>query len=369
MIFLFIPAAAENLVISPEDLHIEESTDGGYHLWVNAGNAGSILITESTRDPEGEADSYSLRNPSYNPVNGDEKRMLNGEFLDPEKKLYSLIDSTATEHPQYGSVFHIFIPYVVVYGYPWSRSGEIQVLDGTYLNIRAFAEKYGDYSGGFRDNPFIMRVIQRPAPIVIEEPPVEEEIIPAENYMPSAKDAFKEIAEEGNGEIVYSLGEEDVIKNIAGLLDDIEGETLDLVLALDTTMSMKNDIPYLQEFLLPFLEEKTSRFANFRFGMVLYKDYMELYLTKIIPFQTDLRSAARFLNGIRVHGGRDIPEAVHEALYAGIHSFAWQADSRLLVLIGDAPPHPRPVGRITAEIVYSDAEALDIEINTIILPQ
>ena len=47
--------------------------------------------------------------------------MLNGEFLDPEKKLYSLIDSTPEPHDVLGSAFRIFIPYIVKYGYDWSR--------------------------------------------------------------------------------------------------------------------------------------------------------------------------------------------------------------------------------------------------------
>ena len=360
-LFSLFSLTGEDLKIPPENLLIEESSLGGYHLWVKKENIGSILLTESTKDPEGSADSYSLRNPSYHPVNGDEKRMLNGEFIDPDKKLYSLIDSTPEIHPKLGEVFHIFIPYIVEYGYTWSRSGEIQVLDGTYLNIRAFTKEFADYSEGFIDNSFIMRIIQKAPP---EVPQVVDP-----GYMPAALDAFEEIAGEGNGDLFLSLGEDDILKHIRKIIENIQGDTLDLVLALDTTKSMENDIPYLKEFLIPLLETQSEGFTDLRFGMVLYKDYYELYLTKIIPFGPDYSAARRAVNGIRVHGGRDIPEAVNEALYAGIHSFTWKAESRIIILIGDAPPHPRPRSTITRELVYTDAALQNIEINAIILPQ
>ncbi len=92
-------------------------------------------------------------------------------------------------------------------------------------------------------------------------------------------------------------------------------------------------------------------------------------MVKSFPFEDSLEAIQDHIDRVRVLGGRDIPEAVFEALYSGIHSYDWQAEERLIILIGDAPPHPRPRGAVTAELVYHDAKELNIEINTIILPQ
>ncbi len=351
---------AQGLVIKSDNLKIEQSLKGGYDLWIKAEpGIGSVLLTESTADPAKQASSFSLRNPVYSEVNGDEKRMLNGEFLESQGRTqFALIDSTTESHPVYGEVFHIFIPYVVVYGYPWSREGEIQLLDGSWINIRTFEKPYADYTGAFYDNPYIIRVIQKPL-----SGPSED------NYMEEAVTAFTEISEEGDGETVFGAGKEDIIENIRGIIEDTEGDTLDLVICIDTTKSMEDDIPYLKEFLIPMLEDETAGFSGFRLGMVLYKDYFEEYVTKTIPFQSNLSYVQAFINNIRVYGGRDIPEAVNEALYEGIHKFSWYADSRKIILIGDAPPHPRPRGKVTSEMVYDDAESIGIIINTIILPQ
>jgi hypothetical protein len=348
-----------DLTVTASDMYVTQGVDGGYHLFVRKKpDIGSILITESTADPAKQADSFAYRNKNYHPVNGDEKRMLDGAFIPQEKGLYSLIDSTPELNEQFGEAYHIYIPYILVFGYPWSREGEIQVLDGTYLNIRAFEKPFGDYSGGFADNPFILRLVQKPLPGP-----------PSENYMKDTVESFKEITEKTRGDIIYSTGEADVLDKIKSIVAEQKGKSLDLVLALDTTQSMENDIPYLQKNLIPLLEETTKGFERFRFGMVLYKDYMEEYVTRVEGFKPNLLAAKRFLDSIRVFGGRDIPEAVYEALYDAIHGFSWEAENKLVILIGDAPPHPKPRGKITKDMVYADAESLGITINAIILPQ
>lgn len=351
---------ADDIVLKPENLKIEQNIKGGYDLWIKAlPGIASVLITESTADPNKKTPAFALRSPVKNQVNGNEKRLLNGKFLKSQGKTqFALIDSTPEDTETMGRAFHIFIPYVVVYGYPWSRSGEIQILDGSWINIRTFAKPYADYTGGFHDNPYILKVIQKPLPGP-----------PEGNYMDDTVKTFKEIAKEGNGETVFGVGNDDIINNIRGIIRTVKGGSLDLVLCLDTTKSMEDDIPFLKKSLIPMLKKETKGFSKLRFGMVLYKDYFETYLTKVIPFQPSLDSVQVFLNSIRVSGGRDIPEAVYEALYAAVHSFLWSYDNRKIILIGDAPPHPRPRGKITKEMVYNDARKADIEINTIILPQ
>jgi hypothetical protein len=350
---------AQELILNPEDLIIEQNLEGGYDLWIKQKEGmQSVLITESTEDPERKSASYALRATEYNRYNGDEKRMLNGEFLDPGKKLFSLIDSTPEFKKGLGQAFHLFIPYIVTYGYSWSRQGEILVVDGTYLSVRSFGSKYADYGQGFQDNPFILRVTQKPF-----EGPADD------NYMEDTLVSYEEIAEEGGGRALRCMGEEDLLNALRDILEDGDSKSLDLVLALDTTASMENDIPWLKRELVPLLREQTEGYRHFRFGMVLYRDYHDEYVTRIRPFQSDFSTVQSVINRTTVFGGRDIPEAVHEALYEGIHSFPWMADDKKLILIGDAPPHERPRGKVTKEMVYEDAVSLEIEITTIILPQ
>ena len=89
--------------------------------------------------------------------------------------------------------------------------------------------------------------------------------------MDEAVESFKEIAEKGNGEIIYSDGEEALLDDIAAVLDQAEGESLKLIFAIDTTESMKNDVPFLKEKLVELLEEKTEGFFEVSVGLVYIK--------------------------------------------------------------------------------------------------
>jgi hypothetical protein len=350
---------AQDLSLGPGDLRIEQRVDGGFHLFIRAkGDIASALLTESTRDPALRADNYAYRAPQWNPINGDELRMLNGQPISRESRIYSLIDSSAEEDTELGRAFHIYIPYILNYGYEEGRHGEVYVTDGTYLNIRTFALPYADYRGAFRDNPFVLRVTQQPLPGP-----------PEGNFMKDTVDAFTDIANSGNGELIYSTGAEDLLERIKDVLEKEKGRGLDLVLCLDTTGSMRNDLDQVRKGLIPILKELIDSFASFRIGTVLYKDYYEEYLTKIIPFTSDFNAFQRALNAVRASGGKDIPEAVYEALHDGAVKFPWESESKIMILIGDAPPHPRPRGKITREIVDKAVAERGIKVHAIILPQ
>jgi hypothetical protein len=358
LIFLSLSLQAQDLSLSSGDLLLELRPDGGYHLFIRKKpDISSVLLTETTRDPTLQMANYAYRAREWNPINGDEIRLLDGVPIPRESRIYSLISSTVVNHPVLGQSFHIYIPYVMVYGYPGGRHGEVSLGDGTFLNIRAFALPYADYRGVFRDNPFLLEATQEPPPGP-----------PGDQYFPETVEAFTEIARSGGGDLIFSESPDDIVDLIRRVLEREKGKTLDLVICLDTTGSMRKYIDAVRAKLIPMLEEMLSGFPSFRIGMVRFKDYNEIYLTRIIPFTSNFRQFQNELNAIRVQGGGDIPEAVYEALYDGATRFPWQAESKVMILIGDAPPHPTPRGRITKAMVDRAIEERDIIVHAMILP-
>jgi len=358
LILLSFSVFAQDLSINSGDLLLELRADGGFHLFIRKKpDIESVLLTETTRDPAMRADNYAYRAGEWNPINGDEIRLLNGVPIPRESRIFSLISSTVVVHPTLGEAFHIYIPYILYYGYEGGRRGEVQITDGTFLNVRAFALPYADYRGAFRDNPFILEARQSPQPGP-----------PAGNYIEEAVTAFSEIARATRGQLIYSRGPDDVVDLIRTVLERERGKTLDLVICIDTTGSMTRYINAIRERLIPMLSEMLGNFTSFRIGMVQFKDYHELYVTRVIPFTNNFSFFQRDLNAIRVHGGGDIPEAVYEALHEGAVRFNWQAEARIMILIGDAPPHPRPRGRITREMADNAAIERNITVHAMILP-
>ncbi|OHD16482.1 MAG: hypothetical protein A2087_11070 [Spirochaetes bacterium GWD1_61_31] len=405
MSLLTVGAAAQDLGIQPLDLRIEQRGDGGYHLYIRAKpGVGSILLTETTVDPARQADNYAYRSPVWNAVNGDERRILDGAFLPTGNNLFFLIDSTPQPDSQFGQAFLVFIPWVVEWGYDWSRHGQTFLADGTFINLRTFAQPYADYRGAFQDNPYRIAVTQapfeRPAaatapapePLLAPLPPVTPPVTappvtlppvtappavvppPLEPgpdltvYLPSTLAAFTDIAASNGGRLEHSLGPADILPALASLLDEVPGDSLDLVLCIDTTASMADDIAALVAGLPALLAERTARFRQFRVGLALYKDYFEEYIVQRQPFTADLAAFGGQLRRIRVRGGGDIPEAIYEALYDSLDNYPWLAAERLIIVMGDAPPHPLPRGRIDKAAVDALASRLGVTISLVILP-
>jgi len=366
----------QDLSINPGDVSLELRADGGFHLFIRKKpDINSVLLTETTRDPSMNSENYAYRAGEWNAINGNEIRLLNGVPIPPESRIYSLVSSTVVSHPVFGQAFHIYIPYIIYYGYEDSRHGEVYLTDGTYLNIRSFSLPYADYRGVFRDNPFVLEAKQEPPmPEIIQKPPepeVKQESQPnqTQKYLQETVNAFSEIARTGGGEMIRSSGPDDTIELIRNVLAAEKGRNLDLVICLDTTSSMGKYINSLRAKLIPMLSEMLTNFPSFRIGMVLYKDYRETYLTRIVPFTDDFSKFQRDLNNINVNGGGDLPEAVYEALYDGATRFSWEKEARVMILIGDAPPHPKPRGKITKDMVNSAVDKAGIKVHAMVMPQ
>ena len=379
-------AKQQQLRITAENVRIvRDEKNGGYHLYVKKlPNVNSILLTETTKDPEGKSDSYAYRAQEYNSINGDEIRYLDGKKLESEGAKYSLVDSTPENTSFFGPAFHIYIPETIVYGYEWSRNGQITIGKGTFINIRSFEKPYADYTGDYMDSPFMFdlkvtkRVVKKPAPEPVNEPePVDEpETVLTDDYNPVASEKFKEFSDD----IIYSKGPETIIEDIRGLLADIEDkDNLDLVFAIDATGSMKNDLDKLKTDMYPLLTELFGNNPGARVGLLFYRDYGDTFKymdlpVKVFPFTSNFTSFSKNLNSIRIYGkeGGDIPEAVYEAMYASCEFYSWRNTAqKKIILIGDAEPHPTPrgIGRYSKDYVMGIAESRKIKIHSILLPK
>ena len=396
ILFSQATASQNSLLILPNDIVItEEKNPGtnevtGYHLYIKKKpGVESVMLTETTKDPSGQNPNYAYRAKEYNPVNGDEIRILNGEQLDFHNAQYSLIDSTTEKNEYFDECFHIYIPDEIVFGYPWSRNGTVKISKGTFINIRSFEKKYCDYTGKYFDNPYMFdfEIRRRKKTELKTEPhelkkqeekpvPVEEEkIILTDNYNPLAAQTFKEISEM----MIYSKGPETIVEDIMNSIKMINPkDKTDIVFAIDATGSMKDDIQKLKEKWLPALVEGLKEFNDVRLGLVFYRDYGDNFFANGLPvkyydFTSDVQAFVKNVRSLRIVGseGGDIPEAVYEALYASMEFFKWRADaSKKVILIGDAEPHsvPRKTGKYSKQLIEKLSKEKQIEINAIITP-
>ena len=375
--------SAQQLHIGIEDIRLEtvrsdDGGPGGFMLYVRKkAGMNSVMLTETTRSADGMATNYAYRALEWNAVNGDEIRMLNGQPLVSQYAQFSIIDSTPEAHPELGQAFCLYIPPEIQYGYPWSRNGVVAVGVGTFINIRSFGALYGDYSRGYEDNPFMFDLRAPAPPPTPPAPPVPETL--TDSYNPKAATSFDDIAKEVGGSITYSKGPETITDDILRVIEELDPRReADIVFAIDTTGSMKDDVARLRKDLIPRLNEILAGFsAPVRLGLLLYRDYVDGYSyrgipVRVYPFaeQLDEFKENLFAFGIKGNEGGDVPEAVYEALYGAMEFYKWEAAQRRVILIGDAEPHAKPRGskKYTRELVVSTAIAKDVIINTIVTP-
>lgn len=122
---------------------------------------------------------------------------------------------------------------------------------------------------------------------------------------------------------------------------------LDLMLVIDTTGSMGDEIAFLQSELRAIIGSLQQRHpsVDIRVGFVFYRDEHDDYVTRTIPLGSDIVQAQRILAAQSASGGGDYPEAMDQALIRAVNQ-DWRDDAvKTLLLVADAPPHDRWFGR------------------------
>ena len=122
---------------------------------------------------------------------------------------------------------------------------------------------------------------------------------------------------------------------------------LDLMLVVDTTGSMGDEISYLQAELRSIIGAIAAkhRDLDIRIGFVFYRDIGDDYVTRTVPFDRDIGRAQGALARQDANGGGDYPEAMDQAMIRAVGQ-DWRPDAvKSLLLVADAPPHDDKFGR------------------------
>ena len=118
---------------------------------------------------------------------------------------------------------------------------------------------------------------------------------------------------------------------------------VDVAFCLDTTGSMGDEIDAVKRTLRDVAArlDRLHPRPRLRYGMVIYRDHGDEYVTRTTDFTRDLEAFLRVLERVRADAGGDYEEAVSEALCRSVDDLSWRTGDaiRMLFLIGDAPPH------------------------------
>lgn len=334
----------------PEKFIIFEKANDGYDLYIKKiKGIESILLTESQKDPSLKKTNYGLRTEKFHPCNGNEIRILDGKILQTQYDVFFLVDSTTEPHPVLGEVFRFFLPNTVLYGYSWAREGKLEIKPGVAINLRLFEKKYADYTGAFKDQWIELKLSYNES-----------------DYNRGVIENMKELA--NNKSIVISKNE-DLTKAItSSIINNIPIEyDLDIVFIIDTTLSMREEMPIFQKNFPYIMEEILKRCKYPRVAFIFFRDYGDIFLFRPYDFIENLKEIDQIVKSIIIEGGGDIPEATYEAIVA-MKQLSFRSENRISFLITDAPAHPSPRGKISKDDAIKTIKELNIKFTTITFP-
>ncbi len=130
---------------------------------------------------------------------------------------------------------------------------------------------------------------------------------------------------------------------------------MDLLLNIDATGSMSDELVYLQTELKAIINtlNQSNPGVEIRVGLITYRDVGDEYVVRTFPFTSDISKLQSQLAAQRADGGGDYPEAVDQALAAAVN-FGWREDAvKAMLFVADAPPHDDKMGTS-----WKQAEAL-----------
>jgi uncharacterized protein YegL len=124
-----------------------------------------------------------------------------------------------------------------------------------------------------------------------------------------------------------------------------DGATLEMVFVLDTTGSMGGLLEGAKQRIWGIVNEvmQSPSKPSVRVGLVAYRDAGDDYVTQVLPLTNDLDKVYSTLMDYRASGGGDWAENVRRGLADGVRRAGWSPNSadssRIIFLVGDAPPH------------------------------
>jgi PKD domain/von Willebrand factor type A domain len=158
-----------------------------------------------------------------------------------------------------------------------------------------------------------------------------------------------------------------VILSIKGAGDPIPGKETyspaDVVFCVDDTGSMDGVIGNVQTQINSMTDTLSAAIPDIRFGLVTYNDASE----RDIDLTTNVADFKAKVNALYASGGGDYPEGVEKGLQTAYTS-SWRSGdvAKVVVLIGDAPPHPADVPTAVSGASAAYTNEYGIYTNTIV---
>lgn len=176
---------------------------------------------------------------------------------------------------------------------------------------------------------------------------------------------FNKLARETNGGIKILSNSKFVTKTIIEIINNNSVDNADLMILIDKTGSMQDDIVDIKKGLSQILNS-IKQFENIRLSVGTYGDKNvdgNLWYD-FKNFENDFSETNKFINNIQMTQGGDFPESVYDGIYKAFQENFWSSESkRIVILIGDAPSLDSNLTQHTLNDIINIAKTEKINMN------
>ena len=173
----------------------------------------------------------------------------------------------------------------------------------------------------------------------------------------------------GRGAMVHQMSYDELMsRSEAGPVTVRLGEPnhaaseFDLMLVIDTTGSMGDELRYLQAELKDIVAsiEDAHPGLDTRIGLTLYRDVGDQYVVRKFDFTSNIEELQANLAAQRASGGGNYPEAMDQALEVAMGQ-SWRDDSvKAMMLVADAPPRDENIGKAWDQAILARPRGIHI---------
>ena len=154
----------------------------------------------------------------------------------------------------------------------------------------------------------------------------------------------------------------------------VNTDPIEVCFVLDTTGSMGGLIEGAKQKIWSVANQivKDNPHRPLKIALVPYRDRGDEYITRVIDLTDDLDNMYKELMAFKATGGGDEPESVNQAIQDAVEKVSWSKvtggahdATRLLFLVGDAPPHMDYQDDVKYPVTLQKAVKMNIIVNTI----
>jgi hypothetical protein len=176
---------------------------------------------------------------------------------------------------------------------------------------------------------------------------------------------FTHLSEVSKGEMKYAEDANATLSNIIFLLEKHTQSNTDIILMIDRTSSMLDDLDATKNNIDKIIGT-FSKLQNVKISIVTYGDKYEdgkLWYTRY-PLSANFEKVKKIVKEIDLVDGGDFPESVNDAIYRTLTETQWTPGSnKMMLIVGDAPSHKKPYSNVDLEDIVRLCKSKNIVIN------